>query len=272
MAFSHVTDHETQALERLATQYADKDGVRALVSAGAGAVQTVEDVVWQLYTERLLDAAAGAQLDNLGAIVGQDRESSTDDQYRARIRARILANRSDNSVEALLGIARAVANDPDAVARLTAYPPASFILDLAGTAVGDDTGEALAAMVKAARAAGVGAAVTWSNAIPGDTFTCDPRASFVTVAALVGDDVLTLRSADLADFPPSGSVTVGVGTAAEETIGYLGVDGADLLLDGTLANAHATGEAVTLDGTDADGFGDDADASIGGEFATVADA
>lgn len=275
MAFEHVTDHEDRALARLLTQYADKDGVRALVSAGAGAVQTIEDVVWQLYTLRTLGDATGTQLDTLGAIVGQAREASTDARYRARIRGRILANRSNNSAEAIIGIAQAVVNDANLVAVLTVVPPAAFVLELQGVVVDDDTADVLADLVRVARAAGIGAFVQWSTEAEVDTLTCDATAAFLASAASPSDTTIDLATGTGARLPLTGSVIIDQGTTVEETIAYYGLaPGTDTLqLAAGLANAHDAGAAVVFDsGITSDGFGDDGDASVGGVLASVAGA
>jgi len=270
MGLAHVTDHETQALARLVVQYADKPNVQALVGVGAASVQTAEDVLWALFSERLLDGAVGAQLDNLGAVVGQAREASTDDQYRARIRGRILANRSDNTVEALIGIARAVVDDADLVAALSVLPPAAFILELQGVAVSDDTAGALADMIRDARAAGIGGVLEYSSSPADDTLTFPTVIGFLSVAASATDNVVTV--VDSSPLPALGTIVIGRGTVDEEQIDYLYKSGNDLVLDGILGNNHEVGDVVELDDQGHTGLGDDTDAAIGGVFASALEA
>lgn len=268
MALTHVTDHEEQALARLVLQYADKTNVRALVGVGGASVQTAEDVLWQLYSQRLLEDAVGAQLDNLGAVVGQAREASTDDQYRARIRGRILANRSSNSTETMIAIAAAVVNDPDLVARVTTYAPAAFELWLDGVSVTDDTADALGDLIRAARAAGIGARVIYSTEPASDTFTCEPVVGFLDAAILSGETELVLQS-DADAFPAAGTVKIGEGTATEENVTYSHRLGNVLYLTGSTASAHAENDAVRPSPTTGKGFGDDGDPAEGGVFAGV---
>jgi hypothetical protein len=268
MPLAHVTDHEAQALARLAQQFESSTNLRALVSAGAGSVQTAEDVLWALFTERLLDGAAGAQLDNLGAVVGQLREASTDDQYRARIRGRILANRSDNSVEAILGIVRAVLDDPNAFATLTQYAPAAFLVEVTDDAIDTDTATALAALIRVARAAGVGAGLITSGLAPDATFTFADPVAFLNANTASGAATL-VASGSVGHFPATGFLRVGEGTAVGEEIEYSSRAGSTFTLVGTTFDAHEAGDSLALVPTSEMGFGDEADGSVGGALAGI---
>ena len=77
--------------------------------------QDLEDVLQALRTQRSIDAAVGAQLDMIGAIVGQPRNGMTDDDYRIYCRARIATNRSGGSYEDLIKISLLVLNDASVV-------------------------------------------------------------------------------------------------------------------------------------------------------------
>lgn len=272
MAYTKITDHEAQALARLAFQYQPSTNIRALVSAGASGVQTIEDVLWTLYTERLLDSAVGAQLDVLGAIVGQAREAATDDVYRARLRGRVLANRSDNTVETLLAIVRAVLNDPAAVAVFARSQPAAFTITIDDVAIDEDTALVLAGLIRDARSAGVGGSIITSTEPPEDTFAFAGPVGFLSALTAAGAATLTITG-DATAFSPTGSLTLDEGTTEQEVVAYTARAGSTFTLDGVTSYDHPAGtSAVPEPDTDGDGFGDDTTPGVGGVLAGVYEA
>lgn len=266
MAYTQITDHDAQALARLAFQFESSTNLRAVISAGAASVQTAEDVLWALYNERLLDGAEGAQLDAIGAVIGQAREAATDDQYRARLRGRILANRSDNSVETLLSIVRAVLGVA-VVATLTQYQPAAFVIDVSGE-VSDDDAEVLAGLIADARAAGIGAGLIYATEPDDEAFTFAGPVGFLSAATLAGVSALTITG-DATEFPASGALLVGEGTANVENVSYVSRVGSVFTLAGPTANAHAQYDAIVVAPTTQQGFGDSTNPATGGVFAGV---
>jgi hypothetical protein len=78
-------------------------------------IQRFENACIQLLTQRTLTTAVGAQLDVLGAIVGQARQGQIDSVYSQYIAARILVNRATGKRQDLIGIASAILNNPSAV-------------------------------------------------------------------------------------------------------------------------------------------------------------
>lgn len=268
MAYTQITDHDAQALARLAAQFESSTNLRALVSVGAAGAQDAEDVLWALYTERLLSDAEGEQLDNLGAIVGQPRDTATDDQYRARLAGRILANRSDNTVETLLSIVRAVLGST-VEATLTQYQPAAFEIDVSGEVSADDA-EVLAGLIADARAAGVNGRLISSTEPDADTFTTQDPIGFVSTTILAGVGTITITG-DATTFPISGQLILDEDTGDSETVTYTSRTGSTFTLSGVTANGHDQYATVraTPAVTDGKGFGSDSDPAEGGVFAGV---
>jgi len=112
----HETEHSVVGQGYALSEFPDSTRLLALLDilldgtttigggpAGPTGVQSVEDVAWQLYTERGLEAiedggpAEGVQLDTIGKIVGQERLAAfvADVDYRVALRLRIAANRSN---------------------------------------------------------------------------------------------------------------------------------------------------------------------------------
>lgn len=123
-------DHAAEALARRLQDDLDKAVYAKMIAIFADRFQLLENVLWELNEQRWIDTARGAQLDNLGAIVGESRDGRDDVTYRLWVRARAKANRShgrpDDSLEILkllvesTATVRYVDQDPrDAEYRLT---------------------------------------------------------------------------------------------------------------------------------------------------------
>lgn len=85
-------DHTSLALSRLASQFDNSPKLRALLAAIVGPLHTIESDADDLREKRWIDTAQGAQLDGLGAIVGEPREGRSDEDYREAIRFRVFIN------------------------------------------------------------------------------------------------------------------------------------------------------------------------------------
>ena len=67
-------DHDKLAISRLATQFRESPNLIAYIKALLSEANPLELVLQEVISSRYLDDAIGAQLDTLGAIVGQSRE------------------------------------------------------------------------------------------------------------------------------------------------------------------------------------------------------
>lgn len=94
------------AFSRLMEQRKKATNLQAIVTAAANQLQLLEQVIQDFLLKRGLDAAVGVNLDIVGLIVGQDRAGRTDDDYRLRLRLRIVQNNSEGTPEDLLNIMR----------------------------------------------------------------------------------------------------------------------------------------------------------------------
>lgn len=125
---SYDAEHKLQGLARRLGQYLDKPRLEALLGIYLDQIQDLEDAAWQLATERFVDTAVGAQLDVLGEIVGQERLGLSDDNYRALVRARIRANKSDGKILDIYAVAFAAVGDPSWPIEYDPCYPAAFVL------------------------------------------------------------------------------------------------------------------------------------------------
>ena len=168
-----VPDHVAAALGRLLEQFKNKPNIAALLSALAAPSQPIENALWQLLTQRALSTGIGAQLDAIGALVGQPRNGLVDADYARYIGARIAVNDSDGRVEDLITISRGVLNNAAAVIRVQPEGTATVIVRIHAIAVTLALGTILSGLLDAGVAGGVRLLLEASASVPANTFTFD---------------------------------------------------------------------------------------------------
>jgi hypothetical protein len=107
---SHVYEGNFRqlAIKRLPGFLRVQPRVQQLLRVLGGAVQVLEDEAWGVLLGTTLGLAEGEALDLWGARVGEPRGSLvSDSEYRPVIEGRLLANRTDGSVDSLIEVVRA---------------------------------------------------------------------------------------------------------------------------------------------------------------------
>ena len=168
-----VPDHVAAALGRLFEQFKNKPNIAALITTLAAPTQPIENALWQLLTQRALSTGIGAQLDAIGALVGQPRNGLADSDYARYIGARIAVNDSDGRVEDLITIARGVLNNVAAVIRVQPEGTATVVVRIQAIAVVLTLGTILSGLLDAGVAGGVRLLLEASASVPANTFTLD---------------------------------------------------------------------------------------------------
>ena len=107
MALTRI-DHVQAALDRLPAYLRAKPRYCELMAALARPFQHLEDALIAMYEQCDLDAAEGAQLDQLGAVLGAGRGTLSDTDYRAVLRGVVLARRSRGTPADVCAVLRAM--------------------------------------------------------------------------------------------------------------------------------------------------------------------
>lgn len=101
-----ILNHYERALALLASQFrgqklnGDLTNLQKLIRALVKPAQELEDVNYELLTERSLEIAIGQQLDEIGIILGLPRaDGESDEDYRERLKFQIFINSSVGSPE-----------------------------------------------------------------------------------------------------------------------------------------------------------------------------
>ena len=102
---TQITTHNADAKARLLQQYKGKVKIEGLLDAlGSDQIQDLEDAIFGLNTRLDIDASLGQQLDNIGKIVGRERNGQADDIYRVFLKAVIGRNVSESEAERVISV------------------------------------------------------------------------------------------------------------------------------------------------------------------------
>jgi hypothetical protein len=123
--------HAEEAINHLIEFFRKGPRNQAFLRTICEQIQELEQAFWDLYSEGFLSTAEGAQLDQIGEIVGEARQDRLDATYRAAIRIRVLVNKSNGKTEELIEIAdKFTIDDPDAIIIAGDFYPAAMTVEV----------------------------------------------------------------------------------------------------------------------------------------------
>lgn len=99
-----ITDHIQQAKDKLREQYKGKPYIAALITAWGGQIQELEEVLFNLSTQRTITGGFGYQLDLLGELLDTPRDGRSDEEYRIVLLAKVAKNISRGTPEDVIGV------------------------------------------------------------------------------------------------------------------------------------------------------------------------
>jgi hypothetical protein len=155
MAYTKKTTHVSEAIRNLIDVFEDKPKVVGLLTSFVNRVQDLENTFSDILTETALGNASGAQLDLLGAIVGEERNGRSDLQYATAINAQIRLLRSEGTIEDVIDLITAIVGELQV--DIVEYYPAKFAATIDEAIDPDevDVG-AMGALIASGKPAGVG--------------------------------------------------------------------------------------------------------------------
>jgi len=171
-SLTSITDYADRVVARLIEKLKRSVSIRGVLTAFAAQAQEIEDALAGLLVTRDPNLAEGTTLDNIGSIVGAPREGLDDAAYLLRIKAQILINRRSGEIETLITICTLLF--AGATARLVEFdddPGALVHLYVESITTDYPTAARVAALLRAAKAAGVQFRLIWQPAEDADTFT-----------------------------------------------------------------------------------------------------
>lgn len=167
-------NHCQNMIDNLLQQFKGKPRFEDFLHNFCDQFQDLEDTLFDLYLNRALETAVGAQLDGLGQIIGLERGAMDDDDYRLRLKAQIQLNVSSGTPEELLGLC--VALQPLVEFELNEYGPASVVIT-ANDVLGID-GDVISAILHSGKVGGVKLIFEWFENLPVFTFANGDGAGF----------------------------------------------------------------------------------------------
>lgn len=175
--------HLEASVARMASVYKDKPVLRAFLSAVARQAADLDTVLANLYTDRGLETADGAQLDQLGRVLDEARGALEDTAYRAKLQLKIIRIYSEGTAATLLQIFQLLTNAAE-IEFTEVFPASISLVAVEPDGLLSDT--TIRQAMDSARAAGVSSAyISKTNGLPAFAFAGDMdanKAGFGTTA------------------------------------------------------------------------------------------
>lgn len=103
-----ILTHLTDGLARLMQQYKGQPNITGILKVYLRRWQAMEDLIYQLLSTFDIASATGNQLDVIGGMVGEIRQTSDDEIYRALIYLRIFRQRMTGTVPNVIKLYKSI--------------------------------------------------------------------------------------------------------------------------------------------------------------------
>ena len=111
MSYDPILTHETDALDRLISQYKDRPNIEGVIKSETDQDQEFETEIQDVLLKRQIEFANGEELDRIGDLVGQNRQGFADDFYRVLLFVKIGQNVSNGEMSRVISVMKLLAND-----------------------------------------------------------------------------------------------------------------------------------------------------------------
>ena len=198
-AYTPTIDQEELGLSRLLEQFKPKPLINALVAAPLRYGNTLETVLYDLLTKRLLDSAEGEQVDVLGALFGVARDGRGDGAYLDLILATSLAQNSSGTVPDVYSVLERIAPGGAFQIDQMIEDPAGFgvrftspVLPETPSTADDLTPVTIERLLRKSRGAGIKCWFSWWPDVEADLFTlCEGNVPIAGAALGMSDDAMS---------------------------------------------------------------------------------
>ena len=259
-----ITDHVTQALARMVPSMSGLPNWELLVTALVNRYQGIENVFDDLLVMRRLANAEGVQLEQLGKIVGEDRKSRTDDEYRRAIGARVAANNSDGTIPDIIKVCRGVLDETQSIVIRQYYPKAVTVrISTDELSIADAT--TLAELLDDTRSGETRLIVEHHTLPAADTYTLG---SITDLSAIHAIGATLLKVDSTVGFDESGDLVIDKYGATEEAVTYTSKTATQFIGVSATVNGHTSGTVRQGDSSDK-GLSSTSDLTSGGGFASA---
>ena len=155
-------DVAAESAALLPSMYLESPNVQGFVAALSTGFQNIDTTIVEWQNGSLIDTAEGVNLDRLGARVGQYRTNESDTDYRRKIVARSLANRSCGTCENMIDVMTTLLGQKLLQVFVTDYYPASANVTLVcATALTAQDVADVRLFILMTKPAGVGVSALW---------------------------------------------------------------------------------------------------------------
>lgn len=98
-----------QNKDLIVQQFKDSKNLLLLIDSYSNQISEYENMVFDLLNKRInIDKSEGKQLDNIGSLIGVDREGATDSDFRILLKSTIGINGSSGTIESILSFIKSL--------------------------------------------------------------------------------------------------------------------------------------------------------------------
>ena len=106
MTYPTQIDQTEKGLDRLPFILQDQENWQKIITLFLSKVDEIETALYEILTERGINEAIGAQLELIGQILGVDRESRSDDDYRTALLFAIAVRQADTTPDNTISLVK----------------------------------------------------------------------------------------------------------------------------------------------------------------------
>lgn len=239
----------------------------AIVRAFAKQCQLIENAIYQLFTEQYLDNAAGVNLDNIGAIVGQPRRLLSDENYRRLIRVRVLVQNSEGTLPEIVSIVKLFLNDDAISVRIVDEPP-HHVTVYVDDSLTDSDANTLLSLLQDSVVGSVRVHLRYyeDGASEDNMFTLGGLSN-INGSHFIGNT--TLNVTNTTGFPDTGSLMLSHGSSEYEVVTYSAKTLTTFTISALTKDHIDFLNNTVIEYSDTEGLSDGDPATIGGKYSTV---